>query len=204
MLNRLPKNPLRTLRGRLATTYAVLAVIGVAASALYTATTVRSGLHDWVVLDLADEARLIADQVSDPLARGDIAAVDDYVMRAETLAHVRLLVVDPAGTAVAVTRGATSDAADQNLNEALGGETSVNTDPSDGLFGGSEVVRVSVPLARMDGTVVGALQATYTLDEVQAILSRLNSTSLLIATAAVLVAGLAGLLLATSVARPAG
>ena len=72
-------NPLRTLRGRLATTYAVLAVIAVATSALYTANTVTSGLHDRVVLDLADEARLVADQVSGPLARDNIAAVDDYV-----------------------------------------------------------------------------------------------------------------------------
>src|SRR5438067_6851317 len=203
VLNRLPKNPLRTLRGRLATTYAILAVIGVAASALYTATTVRSGLHDWVVLELADEARLIADQVSGPLARGDIAAVDDYVRRAETLAHVRLVVVNASGVAVAATRGETPLSTDLSLDEALGGQTSVNTDPSEGPFGGSEVVRVSVPLERMDGTVIGALQATYTLDEVQAILSRLNATSLLIAAAAVLVAALAGLLLATSVARPA-
>src|SRR4030088_3361477 len=104
VLNRLPRNPLRTLRGRLATTYAVLAVIGVAASALYTANTVRSGLHDWVVLDLADEARLIADQVSGRLARGDIATVNEYVLRAETLTHVRLLVVNPDGSPVAVTR----------------------------------------------------------------------------------------------------
>src|SRR5438552_3310526 len=72
-------NPLHTLRGRLAITYAVLAVIGVAASALYTASTVRSGLHDRVVLDLADEARLIATQVSGPLAHGDVAAVHDFV-----------------------------------------------------------------------------------------------------------------------------
>ena len=76
------RNPLRTLRGRLATTYACLAVLGVATSAVYTANMVRSGLHDRVVLDLADEARLIADQVSEPLARGDIAAVDAYVTRA--------------------------------------------------------------------------------------------------------------------------
>src|SRR6202022_1139422 len=70
--------------------------------------------------------------------------------------------------------------------------------------GGIEMMRVSVPLASPDGSVVGALQATYALDEFQAILSRLNATSLLIAAPAVLVAGLAGLLLAPSVARPAG
>ena len=203
MLSRLHSNPLRTLRARLATTYAVLAVIGVAASALYTANTVRSGLHDRVVLDLADEARLVAEYVSDPLARGDITAVDEYVVRAETLTHARLLIVDPAGKAVAVTRGWTPTG-DDSLGEALDGRTSVNTDPSAQVFGGAEVVRVSVPLATTDGKLVGALQATYTLDEVQAILSRLNATSVLIAAAAVLVAGLAGLLLATSVARPAG
>src|SRR6202011_6303525 len=67
-----------------------------------------------------------------------------------------------------------------------------------------EMVRVTLPVTSADGTVVGALEATYTLDEVQAILSRLNATSLLVAVGAVLVSALAGLLLATSVARPAG
>ncbi|MCA1644049.1 MAG: HAMP domain-containing histidine kinase [Chloroflexi bacterium] len=204
MLRSVPKNPLRTLRGRLATTYAILAVIGVAASALYTANAVRSGLHDRVVLDLADEARLIADQISAPLARGDIGAVEDYVERAETLTHARLLIVNPAGSSLAVTRGWTPTRGDESLDEALQGRTSVNTDPSAQPFSGSELVRVSVPLLAPNGSLVGALQATYALDEVQAIRSRLNATSLLVGATAVLVAGLAGLLLATSVARPAG
>jgi len=99
------RNPLRTLRGRLATTYAVLAVIAVVASVPYTANTVTTGLHDRVVLDLADEARLIADQVSGPLTRGDIAAVDEYVTRVETLTHARMLIVRQAGDVVAVTHG---------------------------------------------------------------------------------------------------
>jgi signal transduction histidine kinase len=197
-------NPLRTLRGRLATTYAVLAVIAVATSALYTANTVTSGLHDRVVLDLADEARLVADQVSGPLARDDIAAVDDYVARAESLTHARMLIVRNAGDVVAATRGWAATVDDNgNLSDALAGRTIVNTAPT-GLFGGSEMVRVSVPVADATGNVVGALEATYTLDEVQSILSRLNATSLLVAAGAVLAAALAGLLLATSVARPAG
>jgi signal transduction histidine kinase len=196
-------NPLRTLRGRLAATYAVLAVIAIATSALYTANTVTSGLHDRVVLDLADEARLVADQVSEPLARGDIAAVDEYVARAESLTHARMLIVRNAGDVVAVTRGWAATVDDNsNLNDALAGRTSVNSAPS-GIFGGFETVRVSVPVAA-GGSIVGALEATYALDEVQSILSRLNATSLLVAAAAVLAAGLAGLLLATSVARPAG
>ena len=63
---------------------------------------------------------------------------------------------------------------------------------------------MSLPVTAADGSVVGAAEVTYSLDEVQAILSRLNTTSLLVAAGAVLVAVLAGFLLATSVARPAG
>ena len=199
------KNPLRTLRGRLATTYASLAVLGVATSALYTAGTVRSGLHDRVVLDLADEARLLARDLADDLASGDVAAVDHFVMRASTLTHARLLIVDKAGQVVAVTRGWSTLDEDGSLMVALSGQTVVTTEDADPTaFSGAEMVQVSVPVARDDGTVVGALEATYTLDEGQAILSRVNLTSLLLAIAAVLVAALAGLLLATSVARPAG
>ena len=111
-------NPLRTLRGRLASTYAMLVVIAVATSALYTANTVTSGLHDRVVLDLADEARLVAEQVSGPLARDGVAAVNDYVARAESLTHARLLIARAAGDVVAVTRGWSSTVEDSgNLTE---------------------------------------------------------------------------------------
>lgn len=197
-------NPLRTLRGRLATTYAVLAVLGVATSALYTASTVRSGLHDRVVLDLADEARLIADQVSGPLSREDIVGVDEYVARAETLTHARLLVVRTDGEVVAITHGWSAGDHDNSLTQALAGQTIVASDPSTQLFSGFERVRVSVPVRAAWGPIVGALEATYTLDEVQAILSRLNVTSMLVALGAVGIAALAGLLLAMSVVEPAG
>lgn len=197
------RNPLRTLRGRLAITYAILALIGVATSAVYTASTVRSGLHDRVVLDLADEARLLAHDLSLPLSLRDSASVGNYVVRAETLTHARLVVVDQSGAVVAETRGwAPGDGG--YLMAALDGQMTVDPGGSTGLFGGPDMVQVNVPIARDDGTVVGALQATYSLDEVQAILSRLNLTSLLLAIGAAMVAVVAGLLLATSVARPAG
>jgi signal transduction histidine kinase len=199
------KNPLHTLRGRLAITYACLAVLGVATSAIYTASMVRSGLHDRVVLDLADEARLLAQDVSGALAGGDIDAVDDFVSRAGTLTHARLLIVGKAGDVVAASRGWSLLDDDGSLAAALLGKTVVQTegDPLQ-TFGGAEMVHVSVPVVIEDGSVVGALEATYSLDEVQAILSRLNLTSVLLAVGAVLVAALVGLMLATSVARPAG
>jgi signal transduction histidine kinase len=197
-------NPLRTLRGRLATTYACLALIGVATSALYTANMVRSGLHDRVVLDLADEARLVADQVSGPLQRGDGAAVDTYVTRAGSLTHARMLIVARTGEVVAATPGWTAADDGNDLTDALAGRTSVSTSSNGFWFSGLETVRVRLPVVTDDGGVVGAAEVTYSLDEVQAIVSRLNAASLLVAAGAVLVAALAGLLLATSVARPAG
>ena len=198
-------NPLRTLRGRLAITYACLAVIGVATSALYTATTVRSGLHDRVVLDLADEARLLAHDVSGPLSRREVATVEDYVVRAETQTHARLLIVAKSGDVVAATHGFSPLPDDDgSLARALSGETTVDSEGNAGFFGGPDIVQVNVPIAMDDGGVVGALQATYSLDEVGAILSRLNLTSLLLAIGAVAVAAVAGLWLATSVARPTG
>jgi signal transduction histidine kinase len=198
------KNPLRTLRGRLAITYACLALVGVATSALYTASTVRSGLHDRVVLDLADEARLLARDLSTPLALGDAPTVGSYVVRAETLTHAHLVVVDTSAQVVAESRGWLPGKDGGYLRAALSGQTTVDPEGNQWFFGGSDLVQVNVPVELDDGTVVGALQATYTLDEVQAILSRLNLTSLLLAVGAVLVAAVAGLLLATSVARPAG
>jgi signal transduction histidine kinase len=198
------RNPLRTLRGRLAITYACLAVLGLATSALYTASTVRSGLHDRVVLDLADEARLLARDLSGPLARRDSATVGEYVGRAEGLTHARLVVIDTSNSVIAQTRGWTPGGDDGDLAAALSGQTTVEPGGTSGFFGGADVVQVNVPIEQDDSTVVGALQATYSVDEVQAILSRLNLTSLLLAIGAVLVAAVAGLLLATSVARPAG
>lgn len=197
-------NPLRTLRGRLAITYAVLAVLGVASSALYTASTVRSGLHERVVMDLADEARLIADQVSVPLTLGDVTGVDNYVTRVESLSHARLLVVRRDGALVAASHGWALDApSNASLTHALDGLTTVEADQNNLFSGTPEVVRVSVPVFGRSGSIVGAIEATYTLDEVKAILNRLNLTTLLVAIGAVSVAAIVGLFLATSVARPA-
>ncbi|HEY1295053.1 MAG TPA: HAMP domain-containing sensor histidine kinase [Chloroflexota bacterium] len=198
------KNPLNSLRGRLAITYACLAVLGVATSALYTGATVRSGLHDRVVLDLADEARLLAHEVSEPLAQSDLAEVGDQVIRAETLTHARLLIINTSREVVAATRGWTLNDDDGSLAAALSGQTTVDAGGDAGLFSGADVVQVNVPIALENGRVVGALQATYNVDEVQAIVGRLNLTSLLLAIGAVLVGAIAGLMLATSVARPAG
>ena len=196
------RNPFRTLRGRLATTYACLALIGVAASAVYTANTLRSGLRDRVGLDLADQARLLSAAVSEPLAHGDRPAIENYVGASATMTHVRFAVVDLQGAMVVTTdAGVPTDGV--TLRDALGGRASMVIDPSGQLIGGYDTVRVTVPVTVND-EIVGALEATSTLDELQAIAGRLNATTLLVAVGATLVAAFSAFLLATSVARPAG
>ncbi len=196
------RNPFRTLRGRLATTYACLALIGVAASAVYTANTLRSGLRDRVGLDLADQARLLSAAVSEPLAHGDRPAIENYVGASATMTHVRFAVVDLQGAMVVTTdAGVPTDGV--TLRDALGGRASMVIDPSGQLIGGYDTVRVTVPVTAND-EIVGALEATSTLDELQAIAGRLNATTLLVAVGATLVAAFSAFLLATSVARPAG
>lgn len=196
--------PFRTLRSRLATTYACLALIGVAVSAVFTVNTLRSNLHDRVAYDLADESRMLADSLAEPLSGGDSASVQAYVAHADSLTHAQLLVVDRATRTVAVSHNPPPPVEDSDLADALAGTTTVETDPRATLIGGTEIVRVTVPIRTADGGIVGALQTSYALDDVRALLGRLNITTLLVAVGAVLVAVLVGLLLATSIAGPAG
>src|SRR5207244_742470 len=86
--------PFPTLRGRLATTYAALAWLAIVASAIYTAGSLRGGLLGRVGLDLAAEARLVADNVREPLARDDRAAVAAYVARLPSLTRTHILIRD--------------------------------------------------------------------------------------------------------------
>lgn len=177
---RYPSSPFRTLRGRLATTYAALAWLAIVASAVYTAGSLRGGLLGRVGLDLADEARLVAESVRDPLARDDRAGVVAYVTRLASVTHTWVVVRDRDGDEVA---------------ESLSGLS--------GLSGG-DVVEVTVPVTSTDGEVLGSVRATSTLDDVQALLGRLNETTVVVALAVAVLAAVAGWLLATSIARPAG
>jgi signal transduction histidine kinase len=177
-------NPLRTPRGRLATAYACLALIAIGIAALYSTDTVRRGLHDQAALDLTDEARLLADQLSGPVASGDTAAVNDVLQRAETLTHARLMVTDAA-------------------NEVVAGQSKVDTVSSKRFFGGEDAVQVSVPIWDSSGQLAGTLQATDTLDETPTILGRINAISLLLALGALLTVALIVSVFSMSVANPA-
>ena len=174
------RNPLRTLRGRMATTYAALAWVAIVASAVYTAGSLRGGLLGRVGLDLADEARLVADVVREPLARGDRAGVSAYVLHLGSLTHTGIVVRDGRGELVAENP--------PGLSSQTGGD----------------VLEVTVPVTSVDGEILGSVRATSTLDDVQALVGRLNETTVLVALGVAVLAAVAGWLLATSIARPAG
>jgi two-component system, OmpR family, sensor histidine kinase BaeS len=175
-----PTSPFRTLRGRLATSYAALAWLAIVASAVYTAGSLRGGLLGRVGLDLADEARLVADTVRDPLARDDREAVREYVVHLAVLTHTGVVVRDRRGEQVA------------------------ESPPGLGGLPGGEVIEVTVPVTSTDGEVLGSVRATSTLEDVRALLGRLNETTVLVALGVAVLAALAGWFLATSIARPTG
>jgi two-component system sensor histidine kinase BaeS len=174
------RSPFRTLRGRLATTYAALAWLAIVASAIYTAGSLRGGLLGRSGLDLADEARLVAEALRDPLSRDDRGAVSAYVARLPGIIHTRVVVRDRRGDLVAESPPGPGGPAD-----------------------GGEVVDVTVPVTSADGEVFGSVRLTSTLEDVQALLGRLNETTVLVAIAVAVLAAVAGWLLATSIARPA-
>ncbi|MDQ3809886.1 MAG: hypothetical protein M3336_06300, partial [Chloroflexota bacterium] len=156
-------HPFRTLRGRLATTYACLALLGVAGSALYTASLLRTGLRERVTSDLADEARLIGAAVAEPLSRGDYTSAAEIAERGQSLTRARFVVVDARGTPL----GASAQA--RQADEGS---------PPD-LFGAADVVRLSVPIEH-GGETVGTIVAASSIDELHSMFGRLNATTVLV------------------------
>jgi signal transduction histidine kinase len=125
-----------------------------------------------------------------------VAAVD-------RLTHARVLVLDGRG----LPAGATVDPApvdprptDALIDAALRGSAAARTGV--GRDTGIERVQVTVPVWTADGRVVGALRASLTVGDVEEAVRRLNTAALLGALVIGAVAGLIGVGLATSIARP--
>ena len=196
------RNPVRSLRGQLATAFAGLALLAIFAGALYTGSTLRGLLLEDIAQDLDSEAHEIASAVAPPLAAGDAAAVAEYVSRVDPDTTVHIVVVDAQGSRVATTDPAPeyAPAGRVSLREALAGR-SLGPTPVEGGTG-HELLQEALPITTSDGRIVGAIRASYNLDDVQYVLWRLNITTLIGAVgAAVLAAGL-GFAFATSVTRP--
>jgi signal transduction histidine kinase len=192
-------NPLRTLRGRLATTYAGVALLAVAVSALFSINAMQQAVEDRARSAVVDEAKLAADAVAAPLDEGDLPAITAYMSLVTRDVGTRVLVVDQNEQLVAASYPSPSVMpGDPRLQAAIAGNTVVSEDDDDGAQG----IDVVVPVDREAGRPIGALRASGSLQDARQQTSRITATALLGALLAAALAALVGLLLARSIARP--
>ncbi|MBV9354183.1 MAG: HAMP domain-containing histidine kinase [Chloroflexi bacterium] len=192
-------NPLRTLRGRLATTYAGVALLAVAVSAWFSISAMQQAVEDRARSAVVDDAKLAADAVAAPLDNHDLPAITAYMALVTRDVGARVAVVDRDGQLVAASYASpTLTSADPRLRSAIAGNTIVSQDDGDGGQG----IDVVVPVDRGAGPPVGALRASASLQDAGQQTSRVTATALLGALLAAALAALVGLLLAGSIARP--
>jgi signal transduction histidine kinase len=199
----LPGWPHQSLRGRLALTYAGVALLSVTAAAGYSAGALRSLVLDLIATSLLSQAHLVAETVRSPLGSLDSRAITSYLTRVDPLTHARILVLDRQGQYVAATVDPPpidSRPGDAWIADALAGNTVVVTSVDRATP--NERVQVTVPVVAPDGRIDGVVRASFTLEEVQAIFGQLTRASAIGAAAAAVLAALTGLVLASSVARP--
>ena len=147
----------RSLRGRLAVTYAGLVVVVMAGLGLYLALLLRSAYVDRLADRLAVEARMVGDDVGSLIAAGaGVAEVDPIADRAAVVLAARVTIVaadgvvlgeserDPAGTE---SRGGRSE-----ITGALRDGFGVAT--RDGASGGAAYLFVAAPVERAPGAIV--------------------------------------------------
>jgi signal transduction histidine kinase len=194
--------PLRTLRGRLVVTYAGVALLAVVVSAAVISALQRDVLLDRIAADLVGEAYVLADQVGQPLAEGDTAAVGAYITRIDSLTTAHILVVDRDGDRIVMTDPIPGDlqAERASLAEALAGETVLATDRSAGAQG--SLVRVVVPVTGPAGDVVGALRESYNFEDLPDVVWRVNAVAFAGGVGAAILAAMVGFLFANDIARP--
>jgi two-component system sensor histidine kinase BaeS len=194
---------LNSLRGRLTLSYALVVLVSVTAAAAYSTAVLRGYMLGLIERDLLTEARLVSDDVSFWLARGERDRVAARVARLDPLTEARILVIDMAGQPVA----ATSDQypielppADPRLAAALAGRTNTSTGVDSATP--NERVQATVPVVTGTGQVVGAVRTSLTLEDVEGMVNQVHAATLVGAVAAAALAGTLGLWLAASVARP--
>lgn len=193
---------LRTLQGRLAFGYASVALVAVLVSAASTTQALRSVIFDRVAADLADESRVMAIMLAEPLGQGDLDEARALLARVDVTTSARVLVVDVAGNRLSTVTPPPSEvqAAGSDLSDALQGRRPFANPRREGR--GDEVLVVEQPVLDPNGALVGGLRASYNVEDIQETLTRLNAIAFIGAVLAALLAAAAGLVLASSIASP--
>jgi signal transduction histidine kinase len=178
------------LRGRLALSYAIVVLLSVAGSAAYTTASLRGYMLDFIGEDLLTRAALIADDLRGPLSRADADAVKAHIARLDELTSVRFLVLDGSGRPIAATVNPPPIEVQATVSTTVDSATP------------NERVQATVPVRGADGAVIGVIRASFTVAQVRAVTDRVYQTAVFGAFLAGVMAALAGLALAASVAHP--
>jgi signal transduction histidine kinase len=202
-VRRLPIGLFASLRSRLIVTYFAIVLVSVTAAAAYTTTALRGFILDLIARNLLSQAQLVADDVRVSLYRGDHRAVSERIGRADAMTAARVLVLDARGE----PRGTTADPApvelrptDARIAAALAGRMTVSTSVDSATP--NERVQATVPVFGPGDEVIGAVRASYTLEDVNGTMGHVNTATLVGAVGAAVAAGVVGLFLAGQVARP--
>jgi hypothetical protein len=83
------RGPLAALRGRLALSFAGLALLGVGVTAFFVTSALRGAMLDLVAVGLLDQAAVLAERVRGPLADEDPAALAEAMAAIDRLTHAR-------------------------------------------------------------------------------------------------------------------
>ena len=195
--------PFKSVRDRLAATYAGLALLAVMTAALYTAQAHRSLIIDRIGYDLVDQSHILASEIANLVDEGRDADIPDLITRIDPVTSTRILVVNSSGDVVATTQfPPPSDipGARAQLAAALANRTPLA--PHLAQAGTGEVLVVEAPIQLADGSVWGALRVSYNLVDVEDTLVRFNTSIVLGAVGASVIAAVLGLLFALSISQP--
>jgi signal transduction histidine kinase len=194
---------LRSLRAKLVLTYTGLTLLVVGALALFTISSLEDLLLRRLAEDLAAQASLVADQVSDDLAAGRLDAVRDRLARIDLTIDASAVAVDTrrrsVGASEASERAQLGTTREEiGLREALRGEATSRILPR---TPSGEVLYVASPI-RHDGQIVGAVRLAYRLEDVEDTLRRLNVTVAAGALGAVVLAAVISFGFAQAIGNP--
>lgn len=186
------------LRARLTVAFGGLTLVAVVVFAVLIAGTIERLLVNRLAQDLVSQAGLIAGQVAEDLANGDLRTVSRAMVLIDDETVARGLVVDPHGRLVGATEIEQREGLGQRNDEvglaaALAGQNVSVVLPRSGPE--SEVLYVALPIV-WNGRVVGAIRLAYTLSDIEATIRQINigiaiGAITTVAVAAALSAGLA-------------
>jgi signal transduction histidine kinase len=172
--------------------------------AVLIAGTIERLLVNRLAQDLVSQAGLIAGQVAEDLANGDLRTVSRAMILIDDETVARGLVVDPHGRLVGATEIDQRDGLGERNDEvglaaALAGQNVSVVLPRSGPE--SEVLYVALPIV-WSGHVVGAIRLAYTLSDIEATIRQINIGIAVGAVATVAVAAALSAGLASAVTTP--